>query len=283
MLSYRHSYHAGNFADVLKHLVSVRILRHLKQKPKPFMYLDTHSGPGAYLLDSAQALKTREYETGIAPLWQHTQLPETLADYIAVIRSFNPTDTLNHYPGSPSIAQHLMDKTDKLNLFELHSTEIELLKQTFAGQRHCQVHHSDGFQGLQAKLPPPQRRGYVLIDPPYEIKSDYDKVISSVIKAHKRFATGVYAIWYPVVERQRIEKMEQGLKESGIRNIQLFELGLQPDTQEKGMTSAGMIVINPPWKLKQEMSECLPLLAKILGEAQGDKQAHYRCEQLVEE
>lgn len=283
MLSYRHSYHAGNFADVLKHLVSIRILRHLKQKPKPFMYLDTHSGPGAYLLDSEQALKTREYETGIAPLWHSHDLPEPLLDYVSVIKDFNHAEQLQRYPGSPSIAQHLMDNTDQLNLFELHSTEIALLQQTFAGQRHCHVHHSDGFQGLLAKLPPPQRRGYVLIDPPYEIKTDYDKVVNSVIKAHKRFATGVYAIWYPVVERQRIEKMEQSLKESGIRNIQLFELGLQPDTQAKGMTSSGMIVINPPWKLKQEMTECLPVLSELLGKAQGEQQGHYRCEQLVEE
>ncbi|MCE2570269.1 23S rRNA (adenine(2030)-N(6))-methyltransferase RlmJ [Motilimonas eburnea] len=280
MLSYRHSYHAGNFADVLKHLVAVRIFRHLNAKPKPYLYLDTHSGPGGYALNSEHAQKTQEYLTGIAKLWQQADLPEPIQDYVDLIKDFNEGGELNHYPGSPSIAKALLSEFDRLNLFELHSTEIELLKQSFPRQRRVQVEHGDGFRGLIAKMPPKERRGFVLIDPPYEIKSDYDKVVDAVKAAHKRFATGVYAIWYPVVERYRIRHMEQALIDSGIRNIQLFELGIKADTKERGMTSSGMIVINPPWKLKAEMDACLPLLSELLGE---NNQGFYRSEQLVAE
>ncbi|MCE2596672.1 23S rRNA (adenine(2030)-N(6))-methyltransferase RlmJ [Motilimonas cestriensis] len=280
MLSYRHSYHAGNFADVLKHLVALRIFRHLNAKPKPYLYLDTHSGPGGYALNSEHAQKTQEYLTGIAKLWQQVNLPEPLQDYVDLIKDFNEGGELAHYPGSPSIAKAVLSEHDRLNLFELHTTEIELLKQTFPRERRTAVEHGDGFKGLIAKVPPKERRGFVLIDPPYEIKSDYDKVVSTVIAAHKRFATGVYAIWYPVVERYRIKQMEQGFINSGIRNIQLFELAIKPDTTERGMTSSGMIVINPPWKLKAEMDACLPLLAELLGDNQ---QGFFRSEQLVPE
>ena len=264
MLSYRHAFHAGNYADVLKHLVQVEILRYLHQKDKPFVYIDTHAGAGLYALDSAAAEKTAEYRDGIGRL-QGCDWP-ALQPYLNVVAQLSERDgQSNLYPGSPAIAQSLLRPQDRAQLYELHPSDHALLSELMQRDRRIRVQQSDGFQGLIASLPPAERRGLVLIDPPYEIKSDYDTVVSTLVKAHKRFATGIYALWYPVVERARIDKLEQALRHSGIPRIQLFELGLSADTDERGMTSAGMIVINPPWKLEAQMNNVLPWLhAKLV-------------------
>lgn len=265
MLSYRHAFHAGNFADVLKHLVQVEILRYLHQKEKPFVYIDTHSGAGLYALDSDAAEKTAEYRQGIGRLEQ-CDWP-VMQPYLQLIRQLSERNGQQHlYPGSPALAQALLRPQDRAQCYELHPADYALLSELMQGDRRVRVQQSDGFQGLIASLPPAERRGLVLIDPPYEIKSDYDTVVSTLIKAHKRFATGIYALWYPVVERSRIDKLEQALISSGIPRIQLFELGLSADTEGRGMTSAGMIVINPPWTLKPALDTVLPLLASTLPE-----------------
>lgn len=266
MLSYRHSFHAGNFADVLKHLTLIRILEHLRKKDKPFCCVDTHAGPGAYALDSGHALKNREFDNGIGKLWQRQDLPAHVAAYVDLIRQYNGADKLTRYPGSPLIAQRLLRDKDRLFLYELHSTEIALLAKAVDRDRRIKVFHEDGLKNAIGLLPPAERRGLVLIDPSYEMKSDYQDVVETLAKMHKRFTTGIFALWYPVVERRRNKKLEQALQNSGIKNIQLFELDIQADTAEHGMTASGMIVINPPWTLKSDMEHVLPWLADVLGE-----------------
>lgn len=278
MLSYRHAFHAGNFADVLKHLIEVEVLSHFHRKDKPFVYIDTHAGAGMYSLDSPQAQKTAEHQQGISAIasltWPH------LVEYLTVVRALQTNDTQARlYPGSPSIAQHFLREQDRAFLFELHSTDFPLLAENMAGDRRIKFKQSDGFDGLLALLPPKIKRGLVLIDPSYEVKTDYQRVVTVLMAAYRKFATGTYALWYPVVERERVDLVEAELKASGIRNIQLFELGLKPDTQERGMTSAGMILINPPYTLKAKMAELLPKLSQHLA----GKSGRWRCVELVGE
>jgi len=279
MLSYRHSFHAGNPADVLKHLVLAQVLNYQTIKDKPLDYIDTHSGAGFFELAAADAQKTQEYQDGIEKLWAHTSKHEALNDYIELIKSFNETNELAFYPGSPKIAEHYLRRQDKGWFFELHPRDLVLLEENMQGKRSIRVRGENGFAGLVGLLPPASRRACVLIDPPYEIKDDYETVVSTLVKAHQRFATGTYMIWYPVVDRERIDNMEQGLINSGMRNIQLFELGTEADTDVHGMTASGMIVINPPWKLKQTMDTVMPELVELLSKPSG----FYRCEQLVDE
>lgn len=280
MLSYRHSFHAGNFADVLKHTVLIKILEHLCKKDKPFCCIDTHAGPGDYQLTSDYALKNREFENGIARLWQQDNLPDCVADYINVIKNFNSSDALNRYPGSPLIIRHFLRTHDRLFLHELHSTEIELLKTTLGHDRRIKIAHTDGLKAAIGLLPPVQHRGMALIDPSYEIKSDYPLVLDTLLQMYKRFPIGTYALWYPVVDRSRNQYLEKAIKTSGLKNVALFELGITADTQEHGMTASGMIIVNPPWTLATDMQLTLPWLANTLGlEGAG----HYRIETLVNE
>lgn len=280
MLSYRHSFHAGNFADVLKHSVLVHILEHLQKKEKPFCYIDTHAGAGRYVLSSEQAEKTQEYKQGIAKLWQAQDLPPMVADYVARVKCFNTQNDLQHYPGSPLIAGQCMRPQDQLFLYELHRTDVELLRTVMRHDRRVHIYHADGFKHCMGLLPPSQRRGLILIDPSYELKTDYDQVWETLLKLHKRFATGTYALWYPVVERERINQLEAKIQASSLNNIQLFELGQQADNAAWGMTASGMIVINPPWTLAAAMQLALPYLAMQLGVC---AQGYYRIKQLKEE
>ncbi|MFZ4503997.1 MAG: 23S rRNA (adenine(2030)-N(6))-methyltransferase RlmJ [Methylovulum sp.] len=280
MLSYRHAYHAGNFADVLKHLTLINILNYLTEKDKSCCYMDTHAGGGDYNLRSEYAQKNREYETGIAKLWLREDLPEAIAAYVKVIKAFTTSTQLTRYPGSPLIAQHLLRGQDRLELCELHNTEIHALKQTMFKDKRVRVWHEDGMQFALKALPPKERRGLILIDPSYELKTEYAQVIKDLIAMVKRFSTGTYALWYPVIERARIKKMERSLVASNIKNILLVELGIRPDSLFKGMTASGMIIINPPFTLVAKMQNVLPWLAQELGE-QG--QGSYRNEMLVSE
>ncbi|MGR9037334.1 MAG: 23S rRNA (adenine(2030)-N(6))-methyltransferase RlmJ [Gammaproteobacteria bacterium] len=280
MLSYRHAFHAGNFADVLKHLVLIQILNHLKIKEKPFCYIDTHAGPGSYDLRSDYALKNREFDSGIGKLWLCEDLPEAASEYLNLVKQFNQTGALKCYPGSPLIARQLMRRCDRLLLFELHSTEIQQLKTLLAGEGRIKVNRADGLFESLGILPPIEHRGLVLIDPSYEVKSDYDRIVETLIKMKKRFANGLYALWYPVIDRSRNRKLERAIQTSGIKNVRLFELGIKPDSKGLGMTASGMIVINSPWTLASEMQQVLPWLADKLGENGG---GHYRNNCLVSE
>lgn len=276
MLSYRHSYHAGNFADVIKHLCLVEILQYLTQKDKPLCYIDTHSGGGAYTLQSSNAQKNQEYLNGIGKLYQRDDLPEALANYCRLVSQLNSQQQLTHYPGSPWLAQQLLRDNDRLFFCELHTSEVPLLQAQFRSDKRIKVRHENGLAFLTSFLPPKEKRALVLIDPSYEIKSEYQQVVDTLIAAHKRFATGCYALWYPVTERSYIGKLEKRLKNSGIRNILLLELSINSDEQQ-GMTSSGMIIINPPWQLAKQMQSSLTFLANTLGNGQ------FRNEMLVAE
>ncbi|MDK2776282.1 MAG: 23S rRNA (adenine(2030)-N(6))-methyltransferase RlmJ [Pseudomonadota bacterium] len=283
MLSYRHAFHAGNFADVLKHLVQVEILNYLRRKEKPFIYIDTHAGAGLYSLTSAEAGKNAEFDTGITRL-RNAGIAGTEA-WLQVVAAckpewdLSPAPAASLYPGSPRIAQLLLREQDRAKLYELHPQDFRLLNELMRRDQRIRCTQDNGFQGLIAGLPPDERRGLILMDPPYEMKSDYDTVVDTLIRAHRRFATGIYALWYPVVERSRIDKLERDLQNSGIPRIQQFELGLTEDTEGRGMTSSGMIVINPPFTLMDTMRNLLPQLAQATGGEQGV----WRCRELAGE
>ncbi|EMJ5972251.1 TPA: 23S rRNA (adenine(2030)-N(6))-methyltransferase RlmJ [Proteus mirabilis] len=264
MLSYRHSFHAGNHADVLKHIVQTLIIESLKEKEKPFLYLDTHAGAGRYQLTNAHATRTGEYLEGIARLWQQEEVPELILPYLEAVGSLNTSDELRYYPGSPLLAAKLLREQDLLMLTELHPTDFPLLRTEFSRDKRVRVCREDGFGQLKSKLPPASRRGFALIDPPYELKQDYSAVVKGIVEGYKRFATGTYAIWYPVVHRQQIKRMLKDLEATGIRKILQIELAVKPDSDQLGMTASGMIVINPPWKLASQMASILPWLHKAL-------------------
>lgn len=292
MLSYRHAFHAGNHADVLKHIVWQQVLLHLNRKDKPYCVIDTHAGAGMYRLKSAEAQKTAEYAAGIAKLWplaaEQDAMPEVITDYLDAVQTANGgSSDLQQYPGSPWFTTQALRWDDRAWFCELHPKDFPLLEQTLAAadvhRRKVKALRKDGFIELVAKLPPHEKRGAVLIDPSYEIKDDYKRVVDVLIQAHKRFAGGTYALWYPVVDRNRIRQLEQGLMDSGISNIHQYELGVESDTQAvtygSGMTASGMIVINPPWTLEEQMSEALPWLVNQLTGPRG----HWRSEVLVSE
>ncbi|AWW58844.1 putative DNA (exogenous) processing protein [Pasteurella multocida subsp. multocida str. Anand1_buffalo] len=265
MLSYRHSFHAGNHADVLKHLVLMLIIENLQQKEKGFYYLDTHAGVGRYRLFSEEAEKTAEFEQGIARLWQRDDLPEEVARYIKLIKQVNyGGKALRYYAGSPLIAAKMLRPQDRALLTELHPSDYPLLRNNFKEFDNVTTKRYNGFQQLKATLPPKERRGLVLIDPPYELKEDYDLVVNAIEEGYKRFATGIYAIWYPVVLRQQTKRILKGLEKTGIRKILQIELAVRPDSDQRGMTASGMIVINPPWTLTQQMQNILPYLTNVL-------------------
>ncbi|HGE6030200.1 TPA: 23S rRNA (adenine(2030)-N(6))-methyltransferase RlmJ [Vibrio cholerae] len=279
MLSYRHSFHAGNHADVLKHIVQSLILNSLQQKEKPFVYHDTHSGVGRYDLTHEWSEKTGEYKQGIARVWQQDNIPAELDSYLDAIRQLNQGETLRYYPGSPRVARAHLREQDRMVLTELHPSDYPLLEQEFHRDRQVSIYKEDGFARLKASLPPQERRGLVLIDPPYELAKEYRDVVRAIAQSYKRWATGIYAIWYPVVNRCDIDDMLQGLQGLGIRKILQIELGVAPDTNERGMTASGMIVINPPWTLESQMQTILPFLKQAIAPATG----HYKVEWVVPE
>ncbi len=276
MLSYRHAFHAGNHADVLKHFIEVQLLRYLSQKDKPFWYIDTHAGAGCYALDSGYATQNAEYESGIARLWRRDDLPEALADYVTLVKSINPDGQMKLYPGSPLIAQRLLREQDKMRLFELHPSDSELLQENFAGSGAL-VQSADGFTALKALLPPPPRRALLLIDPPYEDKQDYQRVVSALREGLKRFASGVYAVWYPQLQRADARQLPEQLKQLPVKswlNVALSVQGLSEDGF--GMHGSGMFVLNPPWNLHATLQQVMPYLADVLGR---DAQASFILEQ----
>jgi 23S rRNA (adenine2030-N6)-methyltransferase len=266
MLSYRHAFHAGNHADVLKHCILVQLLRYLNQKDKPYWVIDSHAGAGRYRLDSEHAAKNAEFETGIGRLWAQTDLPAMLADYVGLVRAMNPDGRLRHYPGSPWLAFQVMRPSDRLRLFELHSTDFRLLAKTFAGEERCvAVRQADGFQELKSVLPPPPRRGLTLIDPAFEDKRDYMRVPAALKEALGRFATGTFAVWYPQVQRGDARQLPEKLKKLPVEWLHASLSVHAPAADGFGLHGSGMFVINPPWTLAAALAETLPFLVASLG------------------
>ncbi|PIV15538.1 MAG: 23S rRNA (adenine(2030)-N(6))-methyltransferase RlmJ [Gallionellales bacterium CG03_land_8_20_14_0_80_55_15] len=277
MLSYRHAFHAGNHADVLKHFIEVQLLRYLAQKDKPFWYIDTHAGAGCYALDSGYATQNAEFESGIARLWNRDDLPAALADYVALVKGINPDGQMKLYPGSPLVAQELLREQDKMRLYELHPSDSELLHENFVGcGTQVLMQNSDGFGALKALLPPPPRRALVLMDPPYEEKQDYQRVVTALGEGLKRFSSGVYAVWYPQLQRNEARQLPQQLKQLPVKswlNVALTVQGLSDDGF--GMYGSGMFILNPPWNLHQVLQEVMPYLVRVLGQ---DKEAGFALE-----
>jgi len=280
VLSYRHAFHAGNFADVLKHSVLTLVLEYMTRKEKGFYYIDSHSGAGMYQLADEYAQKTGEYKDGIAKLIEQQDLPEAIEPYIDLVKGLNrDQDELSLYPGSPGIARQFTRRQDSAHLFELHPTDIEHLKEYSQRWNKSHVKKSDGYQGVLGLVPPPNRRGVVLIDPPYELKEDYLKAVRTIVNAYKKFATGTYILWYPIVKRELVEQMQDAFVKSDVRNLLQVEYCQHADTQEYGMTGTGLFIVNPPWQLNSQLNEILPYLKTHLG----SEESSYFVKQLIDE
>ena len=271
MLSYRHAYHAGSHADVLKHCVVLELLSYFNRKDKPWHYIDTHAGGGCYALESERAGKTAEHEEGIARIWGRTDLPAPLAAYREAVAQFNPHGRLVFYPGSPALAMTMARPQDRLRLFELHPADFEALERTFAGEtERVQCRKADGFAGLKSLLPPLSRRALVLIDPSYEIKDDYRKVVDCVKDAMRRFPTGTYAIWYPLLARSEARNLPTRLADLGAQSWLDLRLAVRrPPRDGFGMFGSGMFIINPPWVLPERLETMMPWLVNVLGTDDG--------------
>ncbi len=278
MLSYRHEFHAGNFADVLKHLVLVRTLEHLLKKPSPILYIDTHAGEGLYNIRSASQEKTGEYNAGFEKL-DFSALPEACSSYKSIVDFFLPR---NRYPGSPCIATKMLRKCDQCRFYELHPQDVKHLETTLRNMKGIspwKVEQSDGFASLKALLPAKNKRAIVLVDPPYELKSDYDSAVKAVTQAYHLMPNALFFIWYPVVAREHIDRMIYLLRKSKMRDVWQFEFGVRADDTNYGMTASGVFAINPPWTLASELKDVLP---KIQAQISADEGFHL-VQNLIEE
>jgi 23S rRNA (adenine2030-N6)-methyltransferase len=261
VLSYRHAFHAGNAADVLKHSILCFCLNHFAHKEKPFLCVDTHAGAGSYDLNTGFAVQNKEWADGIQRLAELTAVPPLLSVYQGIV------STAARYPGSPALMAQALRNQDRLVCFELHPADYAIL-QTELGAR-AEVRQEDGFDGLRSLLPPPSRRACVLIDPSYEIKSDFQRVPAAITDALKRFSSGLYLVWYPLLQKMpETEDFPAVLCSlyQGNRCIVELRTGQKGDPCSKGMYGSGMVMFNPPWTLHQAARESLPILAHLLGE-----------------
>ena len=266
MLSYQHAYHAGIFADVVKHVTLSRILHYLSQKDKPILYLETHAGRGLYDLHSPEAMKTGEATQGILQVLQHQDtLPDVFLPYLEAIRACNPDGNLRYYPGSPMFDLHQLRTQDRLYCCELHPQEVEALQRIKHQHPHMKMHvsHADFVKQLSALLPPPERRALVFIDPSYEIKTDYQRIPEAVSQAYRRFHEGVYCIWYPMLNQKRHIQMCAEFDNISEKSLRIeFHLN---ELATVGMTGCGLWVINPPYVLATELDEVLSVLVPLLN------------------
>jgi 23S rRNA (adenine2030-N6)-methyltransferase len=283
MFSYRHAFHAGNHADVLKHFVQVQLHQYMNQKDTAYTYIDTHSGAGVYALDSVQAVRSGEYLDGIARLWERDDLPKPLAEYVNLVRAMNPSGRLRYYPGSPYVAEQVARPEDRLRLFELHPADTRLLAENFrkleahkaeqgerSRGRRILIEHADGFHGLKSLLPPPSRRALVLIDPPYEVKLDYKHVRDALEEALDRFPSGIYAVWYPVLQRMESRQFADRLKRLPAKEWLHVTLTVAtPGPDGTGLHSSAMFILNPPYTLEPMLRETMPYLVQVLGQDSG--------------
>jgi 23S rRNA (adenine2030-N6)-methyltransferase len=269
MLSYLHGYHAGNHADVLKHTVLAALLARLTAKDKPLRYIDTHAGAGGYDLRTAAARRNREHEGGAGKLWTVSDAPGAVARWLALARQYNGGGALVRYPGSPWLAQQLLRPSDDLFLFELHPAEHRALKKSCGSDRRIRVAREDGLTASIGLVPPPSKRALLLVDPSYELRDEHRDVIDAVVKLHKRFATGVVAIWYPVIERRWVERYERALRATDIAAISTYELTVARERRGGGLTGSGVFVVNPPWQLGDELLTALRWLADRLAVDDG--------------
>ncbi|MEY4641050.1 MAG: hypothetical protein RLZZ227_1044 [Pseudomonadota bacterium] len=273
MLSYRHAFHAGNHADILKHLVLANTLSYATRKDAPLFYLDTHAGAGLYRLGSEAAQKTGEAEAGIRKLDFAALLAHAGAEGKVAVQTWlaalNPFMHRGQYPGSPLLAAALLRRQDHLRLYELHSTDYRLLLANTEQDKRIHCAQEDGFQQLGTLLPPVQKRAVILIDPSYELKDDYARAVRAVAEIYQRMPTAQVLLWYPVVLRSNVDWMLAALMRQPLRDLWQVELGMRADSAEHGMTASGLFLLNPPWTLAAQLRETLPLLQQHLAPQQG--------------
>jgi 23S rRNA (adenine2030-N6)-methyltransferase len=277
-VNYRHVYHAGNFADVMKHAALVAVLGHLKKKDKPFRVIDSHAGRGVYDLTSAEAAKTGEARSGVARLEGLADMPPALRAYADLVRGFGPS----HYPGSPLIAARLLRPTDRLVAIEKHPEEFAALSAALFPFATAKAVEGDGYDRLIASLPPPERRGVVLIDPPYEAEDEFAQLARAVAGAYRRFATGIYLIWFPVKRRIDADALAGEIRNLGVAKLLLLtlDIGRAADAPAERLSESGLLVVNPPFGFADEMRAVLAFLASHLAQGPG---ANWRVEWLAGE
>lgn len=284
-MNYRHAYHAGNFADVVKHIILTRVLTYFKRKEAPFFVLDTHAGVGRYDLKSIEAQKTLEYESGIARLLEKTQdapvdVQELVTPFIELVQSLNP-EKFQTYPGSPMVAQSMIRRSDRLSLVELHPDDYSALNENFNWAKNTKTHHLDAWLAMKAQLPPREKRGLVLIDPPFEDRDEFNAILRALYEAHKRFPNGTYMMWYPIKDMPMIASFKKVLSGMDIgRTLDVSLMIDQPTTSQK-FIGTGMVIVNPPYVLRQELELLLPWLTSLFETAKG--RGSYAITELVKE
>ncbi len=282
MLSYRHAFHAGNFADVHKHAVLALLLRALRKKDTAFCCIDTHGGAGRYDLLSAEAQKNKEYADGIGRLWGRGSPPAVLEHYLAAVRACNAgagaqmlEDAPRYYPGSPRLIRHYLRPQDRLILTELHSSDIIALREEFSGDPQVGVHHLDAYQGLKAFLPPKEKRGLVLIDPAFERHDEVERAVRGLHFAWQRWPQGIFALWYPITHRASTENIRQWLTKLKIAKSLVAEMCVRAPDSARRLSGSGMVLVNPPWRLDEEIKDACRYLAETLA---SDGGAHSRTD-----
>lgn len=268
-MNYRHAFHAGNFADVLKHVVLIMLVEHLKKKPAPFFFLDTHAGRGRYDLSQAESQKSGEYRDGIGRLLEVRpgDLPPELATYVGLVReAAGPgRSAITAYPGSPALVALLRRPGDRLVLVEMEPREADALRDLLGRQKQVSILEGDGYAALKAHLPPRENRGLVLIDPPYESDAEFDRVLEGLEVAHERWPTGTFCVWYPVTGRAGPTRFRREIERSGIRRVLGITLGVRPQDAQVGMGTSGLVIVNPPWQVDARLGDLLPELHRRLA------------------
>jgi 23S rRNA (adenine2030-N6)-methyltransferase len=278
-MNYRHAFHAGNHADVFKHLTLARLIALLSRKEAPFAYLDSHAGVGLYDLHGDQASRTGEWLDGIARLWDDTDSPALTADYLRVVHELNPDGQLRYYPGSPELARRLTRPQDRLHLNEKHPEDGRLLKDNMAGDRRVAVHLGEGWHVPRALLPAKEKRALLLIDPPFEQVDELQRCTQAMQEAIARMRQAVVAIWYPIKDQRQLKRFYQDLAKTGAPKLLRAELMVHPADNALGLNGSGLAIANPPWGLEEELKELLPWLSEALQQSKGS----WQLEWLIEE
>jgi 23S rRNA (adenine2030-N6)-methyltransferase len=271
-MNYRHAFHAGNFADVIKHIVIVRILTHLREKATPFRVIDTHAGEGLYDLSSDEAVRTGEWRDGIGRLADATLLAEAaglVAPYLAAVRACNREHELRHYPGSPVLVRHLLRPQDRLVACELEPHAAAALSRHLRGAPVAKVMSIDGWIALNAYVPPKERRGLVIVDPPFEQPDDFIRLADGVTAAWRKWSTGIYLMWYPLKDRSDSDRFIGKLRRAGMEKCIRVDFAVAAPQPDGGLQACGLVVVNPPWKLAAEIRIFAPALVDVLGRGDG--------------
>jgi 23S rRNA (adenine2030-N6)-methyltransferase len=278
-MNYRHAFHAGNHADVLKHYVLSRLIALLSRKEAPFAYLDSHAGVGLYDLQGDQASRTGEWLQGIDRLWRAEDVPDPLLDYLEVIRAINPDGVLRHYPGSPELARMLTREQDRLHLNEKHPEDGRLLKENMHGDRRVAVHLGEGWHVPRALLPTREKRALLLIDPPFEQADEQERCVQALNEAIGRMRQAVVAIWYPIKDLNQLKRFYRDLQKSAAPKLLRIELYVQSADDAQRLNGSGLVISNPPWGLEEELKQILPWLTSLLRQGQDG----WRVDWLIEE